>query len=167
MAVIGNYYEVKKFFKNNDKLGVVFDYLEEALDPTSQVHQRMFSSIEPRAQKIDIGSGCFVVEQVYMTKDRADCFFESHKQYVDFQLILSGNEQMEAIDIRHLTFKSFEEDKDFIAYEDTDKASKIVMQPEDLSVYFTNDAHLGLASFESKQLVYKAVVKVPVEFFDF
>ncbi|WP_024850558.1 YhcH/YjgK/YiaL family protein [Hydrogenovibrio kuenenii] len=165
MAVIGNYFQVKEFFKTNNKLNQVFAYLDDALDPTSEVHQRIFSSKEPRVQKNDIDGECFAMEQVYMTKERESCFFESHKKYVDFQLILSGCEQMEVIDIRHLSFKNFEEDKDFISYEDSTKASKIVMQHEDLSVYFPNDAHLGLAFFETKQLVYKTVVKVPVEYF--
>lgn len=164
MAVIGNFFQVKEFFKDNSKLAAAFAYMEAAFDPTSEGHQRVFSSAEPRVLKVDIGGGCFALEQVYLTRDREECFFESHKKYVDFQLILSGCEQMEVIDIRHLTLINYEPEKDFITYQDSNNASKIVMQPEDLSVYFPSDAHMGLSYFETKQLVYKVVVKVPVEF---
>ena len=49
-----------------------------------------------------ITDNIFALEQVFYTKDRKECFIESHKKYIDFQLILSGNEQMEYIDIDKL-----------------------------------------------------------------
>ena len=93
-------------------------------------------------------------------------FQRDYKKYVDFQLIISGVEQMEYVDIDKLIVKKpYEVSNDLIVYEPFDKTSKIVMERGDLAVYFPDDAHIGMPKYQNSSLVYKTVVKVPLNYF--
>jgi len=166
MAVIGNVYKLEKFFKNKN-LTVVFDYFKEALQSGSDIHKRIFSLPVGSFEKVMLTKDVFALEQVFFTKKREDCFIESHKKYIDFQLILRGNEQMEYIDIDKLEIETnYDEDKDLITYHLVDNTSKFLLQEGDLAIFFPDDAHIGLPEYKSSELVYKTVIKFPIELFD-
>ena len=38
------------------------------------------------------------------------------------------------------------------------------MSNNDIAVFYPNDGHLGLGKYKNPDLVYKTVVKVPIEF---
>ncbi len=162
MAIIGNIKKIEKLFADKN-LSVVFKYFNEALDVNSKIHQRIFNLPVGAFEKIDITNNIFALEQVFYTKNREDCFIESHKRYIDFQLVLSGNEQMEYIDIDKLEIKTaYNEEKDLITYKQANNTSKFLLQPGDLAIFFPDDAHMGLPKFEKPELVYKTVIKLPI-----
>lgn len=166
MAIIGNIYKLENFLENKG-LHVMFDYFKQAIDFQSDIHKRIFSLPAGSFEKISIIDDIFALEQVFYTKNREDCFIESHKKYIDFQLILSGNEQMEYIDIDKLEIdKSYDEQKDLITYKLTDNTSKFLLQKNDLAIFFPNDAHIGLPKYSEPELVYKTVIKLPVELWE-
>ena len=163
MAIIGNIYKLEKFLDNKN-LNIIFDYFKEALNPNSHIHKRIYSLHAGSFEKVPITDYIFALEQVFYTKDRELCFIESHRKYIDFQLILSGNEQMEYVDIDKLEIEtSYDQEKDLIVYKFTDNTSKFLLQKEDLAIFFPDDAHIGLSKFEDSELVYKTVIKLPIE----
>ena len=163
MAIIGNIYKLE-FFLENKGLHVMFDYFKQAIDFQSDIHKRIFSLPVGSFEKINITDDIFALEQVFYTKNREECFIESHTKYIDFQLILSGNEQMEYIDIDKLEIdKSYDEQKDLITYKLTDNTSKFLLQKNDLAIFFPDDAHIGVPKYNKPELVYKTVIKLPVE----
>jgi YhcH/YjgK/YiaL family protein len=163
MAIIGNVYKIEKFLKDKN-VKVVFDYFKEALEKNSKVSQRIFSLPLGSFQRYDINEEIFAIEQVFYTKNREECFIESHKKYIDFQLILSGNELMEHIDIDKLEVDmAYDEKKDLITYKLVDNTSRILLQAQDLAVYFPDDAHIGLPKYKESELVHKTVIKFPIE----
>jgi len=165
MAIIGNIYKLEEFLKDK-KLNIVFDYFKQALDIDSEIHKKIFSLPSGAFEKVNITDDIFALEQVFYTKNREDCFIESHKKYIDFQLILSGNEQMEYIDIDKLEVEnSYDEQKDLITYKLVDNTSKFLLQDNDLSIFFPDDAHIGLPKYKESELVYKTVIKLPVELY--
>ena len=88
MAVIGNIYQLRQQLHKN-KLDVVFDYLEASLNKNTAVSKRIKDYEIGAFERVDIvGQEIFALEQVFMTKSRENCFFESHLKYIDFQLIL-------------------------------------------------------------------------------
>ena len=114
MAIIGNLYKLEEFL-NKKNLDIVFNYFKEAVDKNSDIHKRIFNLHVGSFEKVNITEDIFALEQVFYTKDRENCFIESHKKYIDFQLILRGNEQMEYIDIDKLKIEnSYNEKKDLI-----------------------------------------------------
>lgn len=165
MAIIGNLYKLENFFAEKD-LQVVFNYFKEAIDVHSKVHKRIFNLPVGSFEKVQLNNDTFALEQVFYTKDRTECFIESHKKYIDFQLILSGNEQMEYIDINKLDVENiYDEQKDLITYKLVDNTSKLLLQNNDLAIFFPDDAHIGLPKYKESELVYKTVVKLPMELY--
>lgn len=163
MAIIGNLYKLEKFLKEKN-LEVVFEYFKAAFDTKSEVHKRIFSLGAGAFEKVQITNDIFALEQVFYTKNREECFIESHRKYIDFQLILSGNEQMEYVDIDKLEVENeYDEKKDLITYKLTDKTSKFLLESEGLAIFFSDDAHIGLPMFQESELVHKTVIKLPRE----
>lgn len=165
MAIIGNLGEVReRHFK--DDLLIVFDYLLQAVDKKSSVNRRIFDRPLGAFERVDLNEGVFALEQVFETKNRNNCFFESHLKYIDFQLILSGSECMEFININKMTVaEEYDSARDLIVYEDSSFASKIIMKENDISIFYPEDVHLGLGWVDSKKnIVHKTVVKLPIDF---
>lgn len=165
MAIIGNIYKLEKFLNDKD-LGIIFDYFKQAIDKNSDIHRRIFDLPVGSFEKVNITDDIFALEQVFYTKDRKECFIESHKKYIDFQLILSGSEQMEHIDTDKLEVENeYDKQKDLITYKLVDNTSKFLLQDNDLAIFFPDDAHIGLPKFKESVLVYKTVIKLPVELY--
>lgn len=165
MAILGNIYKLEKQLKNKS-LNAVFEYFKQALDENSDIHKRIFSLPPGSFEKVPLTDDIFALEQVFYTKNREECFIESHKKYIDFQLILSGNEQMEYIDIDKLEVdRDYDKQKDLITYRLVSNTSKILLQDNDLAIFFPDDAHIGLPKYKESELVYKTVIKLPVELY--
>ena len=163
MAIIGNVYKLEMKFKNKN-IDVVFKYLKDALDVNSDVHKRIFSLKDGSFDKVYLSDEVFAYEQVTYTQERAKCFIESHRKYVDFQLILDGTEQMEYIDIDKLEVDcAYDIDKDLIAYMMATNTSKFLLEKADLAIFYPEDGHIGLSKYKEASRIYKVVVKVPVE----
>lgn len=162
MAIIGNLYKLEDFLKDKN-LSIVFDYFKQSLDKNSEVHKRIFALPVGAFEKVELAKDIFALEQVAYTKERENCYIEAHKKYIDFQLVLSGNEQMEYVDIDKLEIdKVYDEQKDLITYKLTNNTSKFLLQKEDLAIFFPDDAHIGRPKFEEIEIVYKTVIKFPV-----
>lgn len=163
MAIIGNLYRLEAQYKNVN-LKTVFEYLKQTLDSRSKTHKRIFALPVGSFEKVDLKNGIFTYEQVAMTQEIDKCFIESHKNYVDFQMIVEGIEEMGYVDIEKLEVDiPYDERKDLIIYKMRDGVSKFVLEKEDLAVFFPEDGHIGLAQYKEESLIRKAVVKVPLE----
>jgi biofilm protein TabA len=146
------------------QFAAAFAYVAEALQPGSTVQQRILG-IAPgqKTDRVQLGGGTFAMEQVYHTKARPDAFFESHRKYIDVQVIIGGEEAIEVEDIARLTpTMEFNEERDLIKYADTTDASRLVMRAGDVALFFPADGHMPSLQLKGSQLVHKTVVKVPV-----
>lgn len=140
-------------------------YLKTILESDSLENKRIFSLPNGSFEKIILNDEIFAFEQVDYTKRREECFIESHRKYVDFQMIVSGIEQMEYIDIDKLTIDTeYDGEKDLIVYKLEEKTSKFLLQKADVAIFFPEDAHIGQAMYNEESLIHKAVVKVPINF---
>lgn len=167
MAIIGNLYKLEKFFEKEKNLDIVFDYFKKAIDKNSEVYKRIISLPVGAFEKVNITDDIFALEQVFYTKNREKCFIESHKKYIDFQLVVSGIEQMEYIDIDKLTIDNpYNETKDLITYKIQNNTSKFLLEGQGLAIYFADDGHIGLPIFEKESLVYKTVIKFPIDLYN-
>lgn len=163
MAIVGNLYKLETQFSNKG-LSPVFEYLKAALDVESSVHQRVFSLPLGSFEKTVLGNGIFAYAQVAMTQDLDKCFIESHRNYVDFQLLLNGVEEMGYIDIDKLQVDApYSKTKDLITYKMQENFSKFVLEPQDMALFFPEDGHIGLTKYKTESLIRKVVVKVPIE----
>ena len=104
----------------------------------------------------------------YFTKSENEKFWESHKKYLDVQIMINGTEKVAINDIRDMEVKSFDEEKDLTILEG-DKAFDIIMKTGDVLVFFPNDVHkpeLNVSenddSGSRRKIVTKVVFKIEI-----
>jgi len=98
----------------------------------------------------------------YFTKEESDKFWESHKKYVDVQIMINGTEKVAVSDIRNMNEKSFDSEKDLVILEGK-KAFDVIMKTGDVLVFFPNDAHkpeLNISENDNSKNLRKIVTKV-------
>ena len=162
MAVFGNI-EVIKEQVDFGKFKNAFEYLDKVLKTDSLDHKRLVSLPIGAFEKVELDSDNFGVEQVYMSKKREDCFFESHKKCIDVQFILEGEEIIEVTDKDNLNVSMpYSGEMDLIKYEMTDNASVIKLKKGDVAIFYPEDAHMPCVKINSSVKVVKTVVKVAV-----
>ena len=98
----------------------------------------------------------------YFTKSENEKVWESHKKYLDVQIMINGTEKVAINDIRDMEVKSFDEEKDLTILEG-DKAFDIIMKTGDVLVFFPNDVHkpeLNVSENDDSGNIRKIVTKV-------
>lgn len=162
MALFGTL-EVVKNQVERDKFATAFLYLERLVDKNSVEHKRLTECPLGGCEKIELDEENFALEQAYNSKDRGECFFESHRKYIDVQFILSGEEIIEVSNTNILALSlDYNEELDFIKYEDANGSSSIVLKAGDVAIFYPQDAHMPCIKVKESVKVLKAVVKVCV-----
>ncbi len=162
MAIFGKLAIVKEQVKENT-FKKAFEYLEEVLKYGSQENKRLLSLPIDAFEKVDLDENNFALEQVYNSKKREQCFFESHKEYIDVQFILDGEEIIEVSNTDDLVENfSYDENMDLIKYNDTKNSSIIKLQKGDIAIFYPNDGHMPCIKLRESIKVVKTVVKVRV-----
>jgi YhcH/YjgK/YiaL family protein len=140
-----------------------FAYLDELFRSGSPAAIRLRGIRPGETERIELSGGAFALEQVYRSKVRSEGFFESHRKFIDLQVIFEGEEWMEVVDLdRCIMRDSYDAQRDFSAYEDT-AGSSLWLRARDAAVFHTSDVHMpGLCGTSAPALVRKTVIKVPV-----
>lgn len=107
----------------------------------------------------------------YFTKKENDKFWESHKRYLDVQIMIDGSERVVFNDIRNMKEKSFDPERDLVILEGN-KLFDIIIENGDVLVFFPNDVHkpeLDILDSENeeecenkKKIVTKVVFKIEI-----
>ncbi len=105
----------------------------------------------------------------YFTKQEKDKFWESHRKYLDVQIMIDGSERVAINDIRNMSEKSFDSERDLVILEGN-KLFDVVIENGDVLVFFPNDVHkpeldvLESNNSENKRkIVTKVVFKIEIE----
>lgn len=164
MALFGSIANVRAQAPLTPVFGVAFKYVEELTRAGSGANTRLRGLARADTHRADLGAGVFAIEQVYDTKPRAEGFFESHRKYIDIQVIVEGEELMEVIDASRIVVdQPYLEQRDLVIYRDTAQASLLRLVAGQAAVFFPVDVHMpSLRLGMSPVLVRKSVVKVPV-----
>ncbi|ANY66121.1 hypothetical protein BBD42_06355 [Paenibacillus sp. BIHB 4019] len=114
------------------------------------------------------GERLFVLVQHVETRPAEEQLAESHKQYIDIQLLLKGRELIRvARDNGEAVVTADELDsRDRLSYKDVSDESDIVLTPGMFAVFFPYDIHRPCCSVEAEMTIRKAVVKLHVSLFE-
>ncbi len=165
MAIVGKLTDIKKHFKNNEYFQQALLYLEDSLNSETSTAKRIHKLPLNSFEKFEINKNLFAIEQKFYSKERHDCFLESHIKYIDIQLIISGQEQMEFCHIQSCKVdKKYDADNDLITYQDNDETSKALLGPGDCAIYFPQDIHMGCQQYKESKLCTKTVIKMPIDY---
>lgn len=164
MAILGTYREIRPWLEKDPRFAAAIRYVDELLWTGSEAAARIRGVASGDTNRVEREEGTFALEQAYPTRDRAVCFFESHRRFIDVQVVVEGAEVMEVEPVGRLTVTSpYDAEKDLIKYGDSASASRFVLRAGDAAVFLPEDGHmptLGLAPTPAN--VRKSVVKVPV-----
>ncbi len=165
MALLGAIETLKQQVYPRERFAATWSYLEELFAPGSAAAERMRAMAVGETKRVELSGGAFALEQVYWTKMRPEGFFESHRKFIDVQVIFEGEERMEVVDVSRVTVReAYREERDLVVYEDFKDASVLALAAGDAAVFFPADVHMpGLRDAGGEaRLVRKTVVKVPV-----
>jgi YhcH/YjgK/YiaL family protein len=163
MALFGSLATVHAQLAHADRYPAIFAYLDECFRPGSVAFQRLRGLAVGQQERTELTGGAFALEQVYLSKLRPEAFFESHKQYIDVQVIVEGEEFIEVVDIAKLSLKEDKTPaKDVLIYHVADNATLLRLSAGEAAVLFPVDGHMPSVAIKAPSLVRKIVVKVPV-----
>jgi YhcH/YjgK/YiaL family protein len=163
MAILGSLAAVRAQTSRMEIFAATFRYLDELFRAGSPASARLRVAALGATKRIDLAGGAFALEQVYPARLRPDGFFESHRKFIDVQVVFEGEEAMEVADLSCLTARApYDADRDLIIYADYADASVLRLGVGDAAVFFPADGHMpGLRASAGPMLVRKTVIKVP------
>ena len=106
----------------------------------------------------------FYTVQEYVPSGTAEKPYECHRKYVDIQILVSGEELMQIIDInRTHECSTYDQDKDYTLYYSKDLATNVILRPRSVLILYPKDAHrsmpLKAAHTKIKKIVRKVLIK--------
>ncbi len=111
------------------------------------------------------GNDLFAGIDSYNTKLRADAKLETHRKYVDIQVLLSGTEVIEIFPKQELTVSEpYNPDRDVEFYQKPEQTNaRVTLVPGQFLVFFPDDAHMPcLMTGSTPTPVKKGVIKIAV-----
>lgn len=116
------------------------------------------------------GKEMFVNVHGYETLPHDQCFFESHRKYIDLQYAINGGELIEWLPASQLTQNgSYDHEKDFQYYHNSDdkNISLLRLTPGVAAIFFPEDAHKPKLYDRNNREIWKLVVKISMDLFGF
>jgi biofilm protein TabA len=165
MALFGSMAAAQAQAPHTPGFATAFAYLEGLMRPGADAHRRLAGIAPGGAQRMELGGGVFAIEQVYESKARVNGFFESHRKFIDVQVVVEGEEVMEVIDASRIVVREpYQPERDLITYLDVADASQLRVCAGEAAIFFPVDVHMPSLRLDAvPRLVRKSVVKIPVE----
>lgn len=163
MALFGTLDHLSQVLATDTRFQAGFAYIRHCLIPGSAESTRLLGLALDGVEEIPLASGSVAFDQVYATRGRDGCFFESHRKYIDIQFILEGEECIDVLPIGDLAVtKAYRDEKDVIKYADNPGGNRLRLRAGEGAVFFPEDGHMPGQFANATGVVRKTVVKVPV-----
>lgn len=113
--------------------------------------------------KYVVNEDFFYLVQEYNTKPVEECKLESHKEYVDIQWIIQGEEIMLVTNVSVLSpITQYDAEKDTAFWKPISNMMQITLQENGYVILYPNDAHMGCIMGKEIKNVKKIVGKVRI-----
>lgn len=161
MAIFGLLPTVRTQTASHPGVQTALDYVDKVSRADSPERARLFALGAGESVKVELGDGVIAIDAAYMSRSRPEVFFETHRKYIDVQVLFAGEEAMEIADRAALSVAvPYDDEKDFVKYADYGTPSVLRVQDGVVAVFFPVDGHMAHA-VSAPVLVRKTVVKVP------
>lgn len=141
-----------KFFENRERWEKAFNFLK-----TSNLEKISIGRYE-----LD-GANLFVNVDEYTTKNEEDSRFEAHREYIDIQYLVSGEEKIGITALSSTTeIIPYDCLKD-IAFLHSEQNNYHVALPDRFFVFFPEDAHRPCVKTDENSKVRKVVIKIKIK----
>lgn len=135
--------------------------LQARISEGLQFLQEVSPDIAPGVYRIC--SGVKAIVSVYDTKVKNENGFEDHREYIDIQALLAGEEQVACFPVDWLQETkpySPEDDAAFYAVSPGTEPSYLILRPGYFAVFYPQDGHMPQLCVRSPREVKKVVIKV-------
>ena len=112
-----------------------------------------------------ISDKVYINVEEYTTKIISDAKFESHKDYIDVQIVLNGSEKLYYTDIDNLSVDTpYSKERDIMFYADNVMgADKVILDGSNFIILYPQDAHAPQVAYNNVPgKVKKAVIKIKI-----
>jgi biofilm protein TabA len=164
MALFGSLPVIRHQLAAARAYGAALTYVEEILRPGSPAQERLRAVPLGETVRVELGDGVFALEQAYVAKPPAEGRWEAHRDHIDIQVVVDGDELMEVTDVERLAVdEDFTPSKDLLFFKPYADGSVLRIRAGEIAVFYPADAHKpSLAAGSPAAQVRKTVVKVPV-----
>lgn len=108
-----------------------------------------------------INDWLYINVQEYMTKSISECRFESHKKYVDIQMMIHGKEAIETCDVDKLELETeYSEENDVMFWRQKPNQMRSVIVDGGYVILYPQNAHMPCIAVDEPVKVKKLVAKV-------
>lgn len=127
------------------------------------INRNNLTDLQLGVHKID-GDNLFVNIEEYDTVDSSEKRLESHKGYIDIQVVISGEEYMGYSNIDGLVIdEDILEERDLLFYKgDSEIESNILVRSGTFAIFFPEDAHMPGIFMGRSCKVKKGVFKIRI-----
>lgn len=149
---------------------MILDRLEH-IDRYTSLGERMTAALrylrDTRLEELEEGrheidGHSYVLAQSYETRDPKDAQFESHRKYIDIQIVVSGKELLGWASLDSVTpAGAYSEESDAQLY-DGELVGAVALEPGWFVILMPEDGHMPSCHLGEKSSVRKTVAKVPV-----
>ena len=110
------------------------------------------------------GENVYAIVSHYPSKPADVCRFETHRQYIDIQLVASGAELIEVRTAEGLKVaEAYKPDIEFYAAPESGSYDTLLMVPGAVAILFPEDAHRPCIAIEGVPIaIHKVVIKVAI-----
>lgn len=110
--------------------------------------------------RYDVDDDLYYLVQRYVTKPIERTRFEAHKEHIDIQFLLKGQEAIGYAPTRKLTANTpYDREKDVTRYESPENFTEIKLCKGMFCIFYPGDAHKACCQFNGPSDVHKVVIK--------
>ena len=144
-----------------DKLENIANYSEIPADAVNFIRE-LTDGI--KLGKYNIGVSNYANVESYITKNIDDAKFESHKNYIDIQILLSGKERIYVGSVNDMTISvPYSLEKDIMFYDEAvEPYDYITLGDSNFVMLFPHEAHAPQVAVSNSSEVKKVVVKIKI-----
>ncbi len=162
MALFGSFAAVRARCARWPEFAAALAYAGEALTPGTAVRARIDAQPEGTSHRVELPGGAYAIESVYRTKARSEGFLETHRRYIDVQVVVAGEELMDVTSPAACTALPYDSEKDFAKHAAATAVSTLRIRAGEAAVFWPEDVHQPSIAVGEPALVRKVVIKVPV-----
>jgi len=140
----------KKYSGLGEKFKMAFNFL---------LTTEFDSATDPKIE-ID-GDNIFALVQTYETRSQEYARWEKHEKYVDIQYMVSGTENIGFVLSDYLEVLEDYNDETDVEFLEGD-GDFLQLNSGEFVIFFPDDAHMPGLAVETKEKVYKVVVKIKI-----
>lgn len=151
-----------------EKGGIMKNYSD--IKNVSEIAYKFMCEFNPETcpdGRYDLEKGVFVNISTYNTKLRSEATYEAHREYIDIQFIIEGDEiiAVESLEAMHAhkCLQAFAPGSDIELYEENDLGKDYHLTNGDYLILPPEAAHMPGVCVEKPGRVRKGVIKVPVK----